>query len=248
MKLQFKITFLIVLIAVAFVTVNVYSNKVIIKNILVNDLILHSNSLSRTLFEENRNLIADAAYSELQSHLARFVELEPKVDYIYLTNGKGKIIAHTFKQQIPSHLKNLILDSNQENIRFTTYSSPTGTIVHTASTNGIDNNMFLHIGLRNNLVNQQLSQLIYQNSFIYIFIAIVGIAFGAFLTTRVTGSLALLETQIRNYGQGKKTLLSGINVKRGDYEVKLMTNAINQMIVDRQSLENTLFFSLLFLF
>ncbi|MEJ2181872.1 MAG: hypothetical protein P8Y28_16000, partial [Gammaproteobacteria bacterium] len=125
MKLQFKITILIVLIVVALTMVNIHSNTVKIKDILVNDLVLQSNSLSRTLFKENINLIADADYSELQSHLARAVKLEPKVEYIYLANGEGKIIAHTFKQQPPSHLENLILDSNHENIRFTTYSSPT---------------------------------------------------------------------------------------------------------------------------
>jgi PAS domain S-box-containing protein len=240
MKLQFKITILIVLIVVALAMVNIHSNTVKIKDILVNDLVLQSNSLSRTLFKENINLIADADYSELQSHLARAVKLEPKVEYIYLANGEGKIIAHTFKQQPPSHLENLILDSNHENIRFTTYSSPTGTIVHTASTSSNNNNELLHIGLRNNLVNQQLSQIQLQNSLIYIFIALIGIAFGVFLTTRVTGSLAQLATQIRNYGLGKILSSNGVNENRNNYEVNLMTNAINQMIVDRQSLENTL--------
>jgi uncharacterized membrane protein affecting hemolysin expression len=70
---------------------------------LTDDSLKSSRAIARAIANSNIDLIVTQNYSALQSIIDQYVEI-PGISYAFVTDGNGKIIAHTFMPSVPDEI------------------------------------------------------------------------------------------------------------------------------------------------
>jgi hypothetical protein len=70
---------------------------------LTSDFLSSSRAIARAIANSDSDLIVNQKYSALQSVIDQYVEI-PGVSYVFVVDGEGTIIAHTFVPGIPDEI------------------------------------------------------------------------------------------------------------------------------------------------
>jgi hypothetical protein len=70
---------------------------------LTDDFLSSSRAIARAIANSDSDLIVNQNYSALQSVIDQYVEI-PGVSYVFVVDGEGTIIAHTFVPRVPDEI------------------------------------------------------------------------------------------------------------------------------------------------
>ncbi len=123
----------------------------------------------------------------------------PDIEYVFVTDSEGIVLAHTFEKDFPKVLQNRSKPSNVE--KESIYSTDKG-IIHEFDASLIKNTGYVHVGLSENRVRAQMLDA----SRNLLLIAISGLLFGGifiyFIGKRLTDPILNLTEGARRINQG----------------------------------------------
>ncbi len=207
MKLRTKITLLTTTIAVSVVFFTLLSIRGIIINAFRGELEKRALSIANNLSESIANHVLLRDYFQTTKDLNEVLGKENDIEYIFVTNEGGSIVAHTFNDGIPSDIlawnplndrtTNVqLLDTEKGNIRDVGVKVVSGTKSE------------LHLGIREDKLKQTITQLRIITVPIIIFVTLLGVIISFFLSRLITRPLnEFIEfTEILGSGEFDKKL------------------------------------------
>jgi sensor histidine kinase regulating citrate/malate metabolism len=87
----------LILVATSVIYVNTVDRQ------LTDDFLSSSRAIARAIANSDSDLIVNQNYSALQSVIDQYVEI-PGVSYVFVVDGEGTIIAHTFVPRVPDEI------------------------------------------------------------------------------------------------------------------------------------------------
>jgi PAS domain S-box-containing protein len=238
-KLHIKIALLIAVIVFAVGGLNIYWSGANISQVVQNELTLRGAVIAQKILNVNAHLFVDNDLLALTTSLQQVRRSEPGVEYLYITDTAGNVIAHTFPPNMPDYLKTLPRSSSHKPTLVKLGELSKSVLQIDQPINLVSGGM-IHIGMNNDTLAQQQLKIETEEIVFLMVIAALAVLVGVFIVRRVTQPVATLAEQIRQYGQGGEVPAEVLNAEHSGYEAKLLTTAFRQMVNDRQHIERIL--------
>ncbi len=106
MTIRSKITVSLVSVAVLLGTTVLVATSLLLPRYLKQQLHARGVQLASAIGGENRNAILGENWFDLKASLARAASRQPDVAYLFVMDGMGRVLAHTFDEGFPTELRN----------------------------------------------------------------------------------------------------------------------------------------------
>jgi PAS domain S-box-containing protein len=238
-KLPIKIAILIAVIALLVGAFNVYWTGIQIKQVLQNETMLRGAAIAQNTLYLNERPLLENDVPALTAGLKAVCRKESGVEYAYITDPTGNVVAHTFNKSVPDNLKALSAVSTHDTTLRKLNPASEAYFQISYPINLVSGGM-IHIGMNNDLNAQRMTIVQMQEFAFLVIVAVIAVLMGIFMVRRVTQPMATLTEQIRRYGQGGEVQGDTIIQPSGGYEARLLAAAFNQMLDDRRKIEGVL--------
>jgi PAS domain S-box-containing protein len=239
MKLHIKIAILIAVIAAIVGAFNVYWARINIKRVLQDEMVLRGTAIAQKALYLNTQSLVEDDVPALTAGLQELRRKEPGVEYVYITDITGHVVAHTFADGVPDYFKRFSPAPDQETTS-QKIDTPSGAVVQISYPINLVSGGWIHLGMNANLNSKRVVVIEAQEVVFLVVIALIAVLVGILMVRRVTQPMATLTEHIRRYGQGGEGQWEASNLQAGGYETKLLATTFNQMISDRQQIEQVL--------
>ncbi|MEA3297520.1 MAG: hypothetical protein U9R56_06615, partial [candidate division Zixibacteria bacterium] len=241
MKLQTSLRTRILLLAVLVaVGTGVLSSLVagrFMEEALEKELEKQSEMISQMLADRITTHVINNDIVSVREALLEVVTGTEGVEFAYVVNFDGRIMAHTFQDGFPVDFMEA---ESGNSCRMHTGQYMAGQkpimIVNHPLVEGL--NAHIHIGMDESRAFSRIEKT--QNTIMLTTLGVIllGILFGFVLSTRVVKPLAKLTVSLRAFGEGKSR--DNIVYKGGGLEVAELTGSFNRMITDRERMDEKL--------
>ncbi|MGD8592745.1 MAG: PAS domain S-box protein [Gammaproteobacteria bacterium] len=239
MKLHFKIAILIAVIALIMGVFNVYWSGVNIKEVLQDEMALRGTVIAQKTVYFNTQLLLENNVPALTHQLQQVRRSEPSVEYLYITDPAGNVLAHTFADGLPPYLKTLPRSSGLDTTVQKIAGSPKAHFQISYPINLVSGGV-LHIGMNNDVLDHQMAVIETQEIVFLIILAVIAVIIGVVMVRRVTLPVVTLAEQIRQYGRSGEVPAQMLSAKNAGYEAQLLTTAFKDMLNTRLEIEQRL--------
>jgi PAS domain S-box-containing protein len=238
-KLHFKIATLIAVIALIVGVFNLYWSSVNIKEVLHDEIVLRGTVIAQKTVYFNTQVLLENNLVTLTDKLQQVRRSESSVEYLYITDPTGNVIAHTFADGLPAYLKTLPRSAGHDTTVQKIAGSPKALFQISYPINLVSGGV-LHIGMNNGVVDHQMAIIETQEIVFLIIVAVIAVLIGVVMVRRVTLPVVTLAEQIRQYGRSGEVPAQTLSAKNVGYEAQLLTTAFKDMLNTRQEIEQTL--------
>ncbi|MBT7942574.1 MAG: PAS domain S-box protein, partial [Alphaproteobacteria bacterium] len=188
-----------------------------------------------------KNIIAGDSISTLRT-LQRVVARNEDIDHAFVVDFDGKLFAHTFEGQFPTHLERMnarwedLPDQNDHQ-----YTTSRGIIRHISHPLIEGAPGRLSVGFNKSGSAASIEETRREIIFIIFGIALIGAVLASFVGNRVSRPLNMLTETVAAYGRGEQANFGALRNRGGTPETTALRDAFKGMIEFREksAVENT---------
>ncbi len=196
----------------------------------------HGHALAQTaehIAEEIEQPLEGGALNDLRRRLLEQKARNDEIEYLFVTDGKGNVIAHTFPADVPPELRSAVALERGNNRAFAVLSK--GNLFHMAVRIAKGADAELHVGTSEQHHHERVRfihrQILATGSAVIVAAAVLGFAMGHWLTKPVREVIAGMEII------GRGNLDHRIAVTGND-EAGMLARAFNEMADHRREAED----------
>ena len=187
-----------------------------------------ANSLAEDVITGNKLAVTEV--------LKKIQREDNSIQFIYITDLNNNIFAHSFQKGFPEFL---LQDLEREHAASGTeieskYRMEAGlvTLYRTPLINGL--NIYLHLGISQERINQELKQNTYINIALNIVAMFVALVLGYWLSRKVTKPLSDLTEHVEHFGTGGLDKNIG-DIKYSSQEVRVLSDVLRRVSRERHN-------------
>lgn len=194
-------------------------------------------SIARSMAHESINPILTRKFFELEMLVKDFKGSEDDIEYIFVLDSHGEVLAHTFEKGFPVDLKKLNTAANIESYRLQHLESEKGRI-HDIAVPLLKGRIgVVHLGFSEEPLRRGLNEIIRLIMYIIAAILVIGSIAAIVFSTAITKPVLELLKGVKALGSGN--LDARISVI-GDDEIGQLGSAFNDMVEKRRQAEEEL--------
>ncbi len=194
-------------------------------------------SIAKNVAQASINPLLTEKYSDLEMMVKDYQSSEEGIEYIFLEDARGGIVAHTFRHGFPVELRKLDKPSTEREFTFQHYESERGPIIDIGVPlqKGVAGT--LHIGFSEQSIGKDVDEVVALISWIII----AGLTFGMGVAIVIARAISRPVTELARAAQAVEggDLNFQVPVRSHD-EVGLLGAAFNNMIAARKRAEGDL--------
>ncbi len=194
-------------------------------------------SIAQNVAQASINPLLTEKYFELETIVKDYKSSDEDIEYIFIEDPQGVIVAHTFERGFPVELKKLNTPNRERAFTFQHYASARGTIADIAVPllKGVAGT--LHIGFSERSITKDVHEIVSVISLIII----AGLAFGTGVAIVIARAISRPVSDLARAAQAVKG--GDLNVQvpvQSHNEIGMLGTAFNDMIAARKRAEEDL--------
>lgn len=193
--------------------------------------------IARTVAGNSVTPLLTENFFELDMMVRDLKNSEKDVEYVFILNGHNEVVAHTFEQGFPSDLKTLPGAVNGRGYRIERLETEKGTILDFGMPLMKGRAGFVHVGMAEYPVKQDVGAIIGQLLGIILVVLLAGSGLAVFLAAKITKPVKELARAAAAVGSGN---LDYMIHSRGSDEIGQLGDSFNMMIEKRKEAEQGL--------
>ena len=232
-KIMFGIAGVVVLLGLAVI---IFAKTVLYENLL-GKLEKRGISIARHLAANSIDPILTEKYFELNLMAKDFMKSEEDVEYIFVLDRDGKVLAHTFDNGFPVGLKEVNRGASRQKYSVQKILTEKGDLIDIAVPLFEGEAGVVHVGFSEEHIREEINSIIKLISWLVLAVSIIGVVIAIFLSRLIAKPLSALTTAAEAVGSGD--LDQRVEVHSND-EIGRLGKSFNTMIEMRKQAEAAL--------
>ncbi len=224
-------------VTVSFGLITVFTAATVLEIKLDKKLEKRAISIAKNVAQASINPLLTEKYFELEMMVKDYKSSEEDIEYIYIEDPQGVVVAHTFKRGFPVDLKTLNKPDTERPFTFQHFTSERGTIgdIAVPLLKGVAGT--LHIGFSEESISKDVDEVVTLISWIII----AGLTFGTVVAVVIARAISRPVAELARAAQAVKggDLNFQVPVRTHD-EIGWLGAAFNDMIAARKRAEDDL--------
>lgn len=224
-------------VTIFFGLITVFTAATVLEIKLDDKLEKRAISIAKNVAQASIDPLLTEKYFELEMMVKDYKSSEEDIEYIFISDPQGVVVAHTFKRGFPAELKELNKPNTEQAFTFQHFASERGIIADIAVPllKGVAGT--LHIGFSERSISKDVDEIVSVISFIII----AGLAFGTGVAIVIARAIARPVSELARAAQAVEggDLNVQVSVQSHD-EIGLLGTAFNDMIAARKRAEEGL--------
>jgi diguanylate cyclase (GGDEF)-like protein len=185
--------------------------------------------IARQIANNSITPILTEKFYELDMMVKEVKSSEENIEYVFILNDHGEVLAHTFERGFPTDLKNLNIIDNGQNQGIQTLKTADKEILDIAVPILQGDVGIVHLGISQDSIERDINKIIMLVIWIILAVMTFGITASIFLSKKITKPVSELTRAVKIAGSGD--LGHTVNVSAHD-EIGQLTDSFNTMIKD----------------
>jgi len=237
MGLRYKILFGIAGLVVLFgLTVTIFANTVLYENLL-GKLEKRGISIAGNMAANSVGPILTEKYFELEMMAMDLMKSEEDIEYIFVLDHKGKVLAHTFDRGFPIELIEVNRDVAKKKYSTQKIFTEKGELIDIAVPMMEGEAGVVHLGFSEQHLREEINSIITLLLWLIIALSIIGIVIAIFLSLMIAKPVLELSKIVEAAGAGDLDQRADVRSKD---EIGKLGEAFNLMLKTRKQAEEAL--------
>lgn len=187
--------------------------------------------MAQHIASQSATPILTERFFELDMLLTDLMASEQDIEYCFVVNSRGRVIAHTFGTEFPTDLKTPGAALNVQAFRTERLATERGTILDFAAPILQGRIGTVHLGISERLIEQAITAMIWRLMLIIMIVLILGVAAASILARAITRPIQELVRATREVAGGNYAV--AIDVRSAD-EIGVLAGSFRDMLYKRQ--------------